>query len=455
MTRHSHPRKRAPFPLLACVLVWAGLWGAVTAGASDRFNPIPRQVFTGADAGAWERVELLEDTHPAFTQETFAPPTRLQDPWLRRWFGSDTPLSGLVLLHCAKGYQGRVFRNPVLLVHGAGDNANRGWIHPFHAVLPEKPLPPEKQGFAPLLATLGYAVFAVTFAHNQGDNFLQAEQIANAIRRIRILVGRTHDPTFAVDVVAHSKGNVPVRLYCSDGATLFPQKRFLTPFRGDVRKYIAIAPPMRGIDTPFRSYAYNLAVAAKDPCNAPVAPDYMLLNGIWQSMADRSIFPDKGGNPFPGQCQLLYNLVRDAGIKLGADSATPFDGNLTRDALYHGRRSPVLLSRGIDAAIEAGERLIYRLEEQGLDPRVRLAVLAGTRRFIAWHVDGLGYIPLPSELAAPAGDGVVFLASACHLDGILRRHAPLLGMKTLDLNHLDLTRHRDAFEVIDEWLIAP
>ncbi|RCK78644.1 MAG: putative acetyltransferases and hydrolases with the alpha/beta hydrolase fold [Candidatus Ozemobacter sibiricus] len=436
------------------------LWVIVLATASallasDRFNPIPRQVFTGPEAGPWERVELLEDTHPAFTQETFAPPTRWQDPWIRRWFGTDTPSSGLVLLHCAKGYQGRTFRHPVLLVHGAGDNANRAWIHPFHAVLPDDPLPPEKQGFAPWLANLGYAVFAVTFAHNQGDNFRQAEQVANAIRRIRILLGRTHDPTFAVDVVAHSKGNVAVRLYCSDGAALFPQKRFLTPFRGDVRTYIAIAPPMRGIDTPFRSYAYNLAVATKGTYNAPVAPDAMLLNGQWQSMDARSLFPDKGGNPFPGQCQLLYNLVRDAGVRLGADSATPFDHNLTRDALYHGGRSTVLHGRGIDAAIAAGEHLIYRLEAQGLDPRVRLAVLAGTKRYITWYVDGLGYIPLPAELAAPAGDGVVFLASACHLDGILRRHAPLLGMKTLDLNHLGLTCHRDAFAAIDEWLIAP
>lgn len=425
-----------------------------TGQASDRFNPIPREVFTGAAAGPWERVELLADSHPAFVQETFLPVSRQVNPLIARWFGTPTPSSGLVLLHCGKGFRGKTLRTPVLLVHGAGDNANRGWIHPFDALMPET-LPADRQGYAITLANLGYSVFAVTFAHNQGDNLLQAEQLANVIRRIRILLDRTHDPEFKVDLVAHSKGNVAVRLYCSDARAIFPQKTFLTPFRGDVRKFIAVAAPLRGIDTAFRYYGYNLAVAAKGTYNAPVAPDYLVLNGRWQSMAERSVFPDKGKNPFPGQCQLLFNLVRDGGVPLGPESSTPFDANLTCLALYEGMLSSVLNSRGIDAAIDAGDRLIYRLEDKGLDPRVRVGVLAGSKRYISFYVEGLGFIPLPHELAAPPGDGVVFLASSRHVDGLLRRGAKLLGVKTLELNHLGLCCHPEAFKAIDNWLLEP
>ena len=422
--------------------------------ASDRFNPVPKQVFTGSDAGPWQRVELLTDSHPAFVQETFLPVSRQTNALIAGWFGTATPHSGSFLLHCAKGFQGKTFRTPVLLVHGAGDNANRSWIHPFDAALPAN-LPNDHQGFAITLSNLGYSVFAITFAHNQGDNFLEAEQVANAIRRIRILLDRTQDPDFKIDVIAHSKGNVAVRLYCSDGAAIFPQKTYLTRFRGDVRKFIAVAAPLRGIDTAFRYYGYNLACAAKRTYNAPIAPDYMVLNGRWQSMSEFSIFPDKGKNPFPGQCQLLYNLVRDAKVPLGQESATPFDANLTALALYDGALSSTLNSRGLDAGVEAGERLIYRLEEQGLDPRVQVGVLAGTKPFISFFVEGLGFIPMPYELAAPPGDGVVFLASSCHVDGLLRRGAIFLGVKKLDLNHLGLCCHPDAFKAIDEWLLRP
>ncbi|HNV72608.1 MAG TPA: hypothetical protein PKO06_23065 [Candidatus Ozemobacteraceae bacterium] len=161
------------------ILFLTAIWSLclTTLFASPDFIPEPEAVFTGAEAGAWARVERLSDPHPGFVQETFCPAGEQKDPSIVKWFGNKkTPHSRTFLLHCAKGFDGRTLPEPILLVHGAGDNANRGWIHPYTSVLPEK-LPLEERGLALWLSDLGYAVFAVTFAHNQGCNIMQAEQV--------------------------------------------------------------------------------------------------------------------------------------------------------------------------------------------------------------------------------------------------------------------------------------
>ncbi|HNW35026.1 MAG TPA: hypothetical protein PKM25_08860, partial [Candidatus Ozemobacteraceae bacterium] len=244
--------------------------------ATDLFSPAPLAVFQAPESGMWETVERLRDTHPMMTPEAFSPPSTVLDPSLRTWFGNTpAPPSNEFLLHCAKGYRGRTLRNPVLLIHGAGDNANRAWIHPHDFVMP-KDLSPDKRGFALWLSEMGYATFAISFAHNQGDNIMQAEQIANAIRRIRIIMRRTNDPNFKVDIIAHSKGNVAARVYLSDMRSLFPDKPWLTPYRGDVRTYIAIAAPFRGMDIPFRYYLYNTTIMSNPgEFNSPAGSDYL------------------------------------------------------------------------------------------------------------------------------------------------------------------------------------
>jgi hypothetical protein len=422
------------------------------AFGSDQFCTTPEAVFSGADAAPWERVELLKDNHPGFVQEAFSPQGQQLNPQICKWFaGNPAPHSKYFLLHCGKGFLGKTFANPVLLVHGAGDNANRGWIHPKDAVMP-KEFPFDRQGFAVHLANQGYSVFAVTFAHNQGCNIMQSEQIANAIRRIRALLKKEGDPQFKVDVVAHSKGNVAVRLYCSDGRAIFPKKTFLSKFRGDVRKYIAIAAPMRGIDTSYRYYAYNLTLAEKGNLNAPFGCDKILHYGIWKTTAGTNTKFHDAQKFFPGQCQLLFNLVRDGDLPLGAESMTPFDMNYTAGALYRGGVSLVISSKGIDSAIEEGERLIYRLEEKGIDPRIHLGVIAGSSPFLSCHIPGYGYFPMPHEILSAPMDGVVFLKSATHLDGILKRGAVLLGKEILNLNHLGVCSRPEAFKVVDRLL---
>lgn len=421
--------------------------------ASTRFIPEPLEVFTGPAASPWERVERLIDPHPGFVHEAFAPEGIQTDPRIVTWFGGDkTPHSNQFLLHCYRGYAGRNFPTPVLLIHGSVDNANRGWIHPYDATGDLQTTPPDKLGFACKLADLGYAVFAITFSHGQGDNIMQAEQIANAIRRIRILLHRENDPGFKIDLIAHSKGNVAARLYCSDAPTLFPNKSFLSPFRKDVRKYIAIASPMRGIDTPYRYYGYNLYLAG-NPGNAPLGADRMLVNGIWKDFRDRTVFDDSK-KYWPGQPQLLFNLVRDGNIPLGIESATA-DAGASALALYHGGTSFCLKSRGIDKAIEAGDRLIYRLEEKGIDPSVALCILAGNNPYLSVKLPVLGYIPTLYEAFSAPYDGLLYVDSATWTKGILNRGARLLGRKVIYKNHLDLARAAEAFRLIDTWLLTP
>ena len=385
----------------------------------------------------------MRNPHPGFTRENFHPENTIQNPQLKKWFGGTaTPHSGVYLLHYMTGFDSRVKAGsiPVLLIHGAADNANRAWIHPWEALMPSQ-LAPDKRGFALQLHDAGYPVFAITFAHGHGDNFMQAAHVAGAIERTGC--GR-------IDVIAHSKGAVTARLYASGGRDLFNDKVFLPAYRGDIRNFIAIASPMRGVDTPFRYYGYNLKVAS-DGAGLPMAATALLFNGQWRDFTAMTLYFGSAGW-FPGQAQMLFNLVRDAGIGLGPDSATA-DYGATAAALYHGGTTALASSRGIDSAIRDGGSLIYRLEQRGIDPGINLGVIAGNSPFITYPLPGQ-LVPMPWELYTPAGDGIVFLASSMHTDAILRRGARLLGKHEFNLNHVDIARMPAVMARITSWLAA-
>ncbi|MBF0545121.1 MAG: hypothetical protein HQM08_11830 [Candidatus Riflebacteria bacterium] len=424
---------------------------------SDKFNPEPIAVYEGKDAPFWQRVEHLRDMHPGFVQENFFKFGTQTNEKIKSWFGGNaTPHSGEFLLHCAKDFNAKTFPIPVLLLPGSCDNANRGWIHPkkldFDGSLSD--LSNEEKGFAVWLAEMGYSVFAITFAHPQGDNFMQSEHVANAITRIRILLNRQNDPNFKINIIAHSKANLAARLYLSDSASLFPKKKFLTNFRHDVANYIAVASPFRGLDTPFRYYGYNLSLAGQllpnPQLNAPVASEKMLMYGLWADYSEISVFPDVGKNYFPGQCQLLYNLAGDGILPLGLDSCTT-DMNYSMNCLYFGGTSLLLQSRGIKKAIELGERFIYKLEEKGIDPSVNLGVIAGNNPFIT-KIEGQ-IVPMPWEFFTPEGDGLLPIVSSTFTDNVLKRGAKLLGKKIFRLNHLELTQEKTVLDLIDSWFM--
>ncbi|MFZ2960185.1 MAG: hypothetical protein WA705_25160 [Candidatus Ozemobacteraceae bacterium] len=446
---------------LVLIAVWAFWFVFPQPGyASSQFAMEPKAVFTGPEAAPWERVELLEDRHPDMKTELFASGGEHKEPLIKKWFASATPPSNSFLLHCAKGFSAaRTLPNPILLVHGAADNANRGWANPFHQNLPG-PIAPEFWGMSQWMADLGYPVFAITFAHPNGCNVMQAEQVANAIARIRHLLRRENDPTFKVDVIAHSKGNLAVRLYCSDAPKVFPDRKFLTPYRHDVRTYVAIGCPMQGIDSPFRYYGFNIlrATAKEFQGASPIAVESMLLNGQWKNFADEN-YTGGGNLLWPGQAQCLFNLERDGDIPFGMDSATIADGNLSMRALYDGGKTLFLNSQGIDKAIARGERFMYRLEERGIEPDVELLVIAGDDALI--NEPG---VPSPKRelflisslfqvMLSQTSDGAVFLKTATNVTGILKRGAKHLETKVFHMNHIDIARHKKVIQFIDTFLL--
>ena len=459
------------------------------AGGTGLFDPSsPAAVFEGGDPHlvdadglpTWDRVERLVDGDAGlFRQEDFAPGSAWTDgsllsPHAASLFGSDMPHSGTSLLHMAPGWLSVDHPVPVLLVSGASTSAS-GVL----AVLARQ------------LAARGRAVFALSFAHPHGDCFQQAEQVANALARISLLTGAEQ-----ADVVAHSKGGVAVSIYLAhhEGADWGPHARAAayadraTPYRGDVRRFVPVAVPFGGLDTPFRWTAPHLAVveADMDPLtalpwhtwypmgtvNVLISEDVRALNA-WPDVAD----------PFPGAAQLLrrwddvYELPGGR-VELGTYA-------LQTDWLstYEGDVGFFSDGDGIDDAIDVAGGLLDRLAGHGLPEGVDVAVLAGTFPFVALDLPTIAVDPFGGDYSGFLGqgdafyadffasvlgddfpdlvlneddlqglregwlapgeisglsDGVVFTDSALAVEHLLPDGAQLLAARTAELSHLDL-----------------
>lgn len=389
---------------------------------------------SGRDANPWQRIELLEDDDAHFINENFHIKNRQDHRIIRKAFNTNKPHSRDCLLHFAPNWDKPQKKTPVLLVHGAGDNACRGFCHPWTFDLPEDGHI-EKPGLMQHLVKKGFSVFAVTFSHPHGCNFMQAQQLANAIERIKAVTGSSK-----VDVVCHSKGAMAVRIYASDLAAKTHEFKWITPFRKDIRKIMFIASPLKGIDTAFRYYAYNFTVKQQNLA-APLGPESLL----WQGMFVDSYHHNK---LFPGQFQMLHNWVND-GIDFTYQSMTP-DANLTRSVLYNGGVSALLTSDGIDRAIQEGGDVIRLLNEQGVDPSITCHVLAGSKQ----KIDSVKFLwlEIPVGEFAAESDGVLFLKSATYTKGLQARGAKIGSVKTLDTHHIGLTIVPAALNHIAEVL---
>ena len=372
--------------------------------ASEQFKGEPLRVERSED---WERIELHEDPAPFFRKEPFTEPARQHVPVIVTAFGGDAePPSSRFLLHAAKGFDRKDdARPPVLLVHGSIVDAQRAWgVKSFGGR--------GGTGLAGRLAASGRRVFAITFSHPHGDNWLQSEQVANAIQRIRALTGAA-----AVDLVAHSKGGLAARLYCSD-----LRQPGMTHFRGDVRRLVLIGVPNGGIDVAFAYPNLNYFVIAKN-YSAPVVWTDALCYGLWTDLRGKSLYsaPD-GKGAFPGQAQMLR---RWDGI-YGLYTSDP--GQFDVETTYHGGRGRVSTSLGIDRAIKDGGDMIGLLERTGVDKRVEVAILAGTKPKL---LDFIG------ERRGPS-DGLVLVRSALSTEGIARAGAKVVRRDTLRLSHIEL-----------------
>ncbi len=441
----------------------------------------------------WDRTERLVDGDTVlFRQEDFAPGWAWDDgspasPHVATAFGGATPHSGTFLLHFAPGWALADEPNPVLLVPGAGVSAS--------GVLP---------ALARYLAAQGRSVFAITFAHPHGDCYQQAEQVANAVARIREVTGAQK-----VDLLGHSKGGIAAALYVSNHAGAdwgaYDDDRGAayttrgTAYRGDVRRLITSGTPLGGQDSVFRWTSQHLYTGQGEdplsPCPWDSYYPYTTANLlVSEDLTAVDLWPD-GGDAWPGQRQLLRDWEGTYGLP-GEDLLLGVYA-LQQDwwTTYHGGLGFYSYSRGLDDAVGESGLLLDKLAAAGLDPDVELAVLAGTNPLIwidgretlvdIWGeglMDFLGqsssfYTQFLADVIAPRfpgfsltdeelygvthgylmfgeisgqSDGVIFTASATDHDGLLTRGATLRGERQADLAHMDLIF---AGEEMGQWLI--
>ncbi|WP_408008280.1 esterase/lipase family protein [Pseudalkalibacillus sp. A8] len=352
------------------------------------------------DSKYWEWTERIRGYQDRLTQEKFIPEIECKDEEIIRHFGSSQPASNDVLLHYLPALK-EVHQNPVLLVHGAGHHANLSWCESLH----------QEKGLLYSLSSSGKDVFAVSFAHCHGDNWQQAIQLSNIIRRIKDVAH-----TDKVDLIAHSKGGVPVWIYLAGLCSSLDAQ-----YQGEVERYIMLGTPNRGLDFPFRHVFPNWSVIEMG-INAPIACDSIMYYGLYLDTTERSIYRD--GGVFPGSCQLLYRW----------DDKYPVQ--IQSKTLYYGGQNILLHSRGIDAAIREGDHLIEKLLSSPIDSQIKVHVLAGNQPY---------FNGIRGEQDAES-DGLVFVESVLFTDGIAPSPNQVKRKDVLPLNHLELLYHPDAHQ---------
>lgn len=258
-------------------------------------TPTLEATYSGV-ANGWAMVERYLDTNSGFTQEQYPPDGRGdQDGQRLTFFGNVAePFSGRLLLYYAPGWNTNPRPVPVLLVHGANDSADRAWANPnelggFGCGASSCP----SIGLMQYLANDGFRVFAINFAHKQGDNYMQAQLIEDAIQVIRSKLGVSQ-----VDVVAWSKGATAARMYISS-----VRPSWGVPYQGDIRRLVLIGGPNKGYDYPFaHGWAHNFSIRPECGGSANIPTIYNENRGpsdgvvLIANCSDTGGIPNVGGN---------------------------------------------------------------------------------------------------------------------------------------------------------------
>ncbi|MBX3166513.1 MAG: hypothetical protein KF760_03835 [Candidatus Eremiobacteraeota bacterium] len=335
------------------------------------------------EEGGW--IEHLQDSQPHLGQRAFLPSQQQKTPVVVECFTTATPPSSSLLLHYCGPPQASATMPPVVIVPGAKVDAT------FY------------QALARTLKGQGRHVYTLTFAHNQDDNYVQAQQLANAIARVRQL-----SEAAEVDLVAHSKGCVVATVYCT------PEFRrdWMTAYQGDVRRLLLVGGPNGGID-----YFHRHPFEDQGASNWPM---------VWKRLdgKDCSSFQMDLAGYWPGQAQLVAR----------------WDGRYPpRDKVsYYGGTTERFEAEGIDAAVEAGENFMARLHDTPIAPTIQVGLLAGN----------VADVPGFRNEKDGASDGIILLDSA--LRAPYRAH--LVKKTVLPCNHIQLILGSEAQAQISEFL---
>ncbi len=372
----------------------------------------------------WAKVERWRDDSPLFAPEDYPQDGRGNQDGQRLTFFNQVlqPDSNTFLLYYGTNYETNSETVPVLLVHGANDNADRAWANPNDlGSYGCGSITCPATGLMQYLDSRGYKVFALSFPHKQGDNYYWAEQIADAIAIVKNVTGQNQ-----VDVIGWSKGAFASRMYASS-----VKKVQGTSYANDIRKLILIGNPNEGFDYIFRhGWFHNFSIfpEAGGSVNAPAPHSKMMLYGIWVEHPELSIYDTPAGNYFPGQRQMLSKWINNYPLPIYEQ-----DWYTT----YHGGWGFYTYGKGIDQAISEGS-LVQTIISAGIPAAIETYLLSGCYNIIP----GIHY-----EHTGPS-DGVVFIDSAASVSGI----GQVAGNVTLNLNHLQLGWHSDSCKQIHLWL---
>jgi hypothetical protein len=364
-----------------------GVSSAVGAGTT-----VLDATYTSVPYG-WAKVERWHDTDPSFPTELFPPDGRGDQTGQRLTYfgGVARPNSGSFLLYHAPHWNSGSKPTPVLLVLGATQNADQAWADPsLNGAGGCGVTSCPSTGLMQTLDGAGYKVFALNFAHPFGDNYYQAQVIADAIGIIKSKLGVSQ-----VDVVAWSKGVIAARMYVSSLKPAWGRS-----YQGDVRKLILLGGPNKGLDTPFRHGIQNAGLVWPEcggTLNFPAAMQTLFCFGAYYSHPEYSYAGTGSNDVFPGARQALYR----------------WDGVYALDTsqwdwytVYYGGWGAYSYSLGIQAAINQGS-LIAPLRAAASPAGVTTYLLCG----------GYPTLPISSEFTGPS-DGVVFVASCTDTGGL-------------------------------------
>jgi hypothetical protein len=373
-------------------------------------------------SNGWARVERWRDPGSAFTQETFPPDGRGNQSGQRVTFfnGIATPHSSRFLLYYGPNWNTNPKATPVLLVHGANQDADLAWANPNEAGqfgCGQSSCP--TSGLMQVLAGAGFKVFAIGFAHKNGNGFFWSEEIEDAIQVIKTRTGAA-----TVDVVSWSKGAFNARMYVSS-----VRESWGTAYQGDIRRLIMLGGPNNGIDLSFR-HGWNFSLPVYPACggtiDGPTPHDMLVCFGVWQNGPQWTY----SSAYFPGSAQMLKRW----------DSVFPLPtGEQDWFTTYYGGMGVYTHGNGITSYM--GPSIVDTLRAAGTSPGAKVYNLCGNTPDIAL---------LHNEHTGPS-DGVVFIASCSDGTGITNYG----GSVIVAANHLGLGWNPLPVSQIQSWLNAP
>ncbi|SFD12447.1 esterase/lipase family protein [Pseudoalteromonas denitrificans] len=394
---------------------------ALTCFNSAVSSPTLDSSYTSGIGNGWVKVDRWDSNNVNLTQESFPTDGRGDQTGQRVTFfnGDSTPHSAQFLLYYAPDWDTNTKATPVLLVHGANQDADIAWANPNEAgaygcgraTCPSTGLMQE-------LVDDDFKVFALSFAHKNGNGYFWSHQIADAVEVVKNETGASE-----VDVITWSKSAFNGRMYVSS-----VKEAWGVSYRGDVRRLIMLGGPNNGVDGSFRhgwTYTFTVFPACGGAINGPVANDKIICFGWWRSGNEWTYTSAY----FPGASQMLKRW--DSTYSLAT---------LEQDwyTTYHGGWGVFTHSKGIDHYLSGS--IVDTLRSAGTSSGVRVHNLCGDQADIAL---------LHNEHTGPS-DGVVFVDSCNDATGI-NNHG---GSAVISVNHLELGWDTPGVSQIKTWLNA-